>query len=102
MRYIELNPVRAVVEHPSAYPWSSFAANASGSEDQLIAPHELYRRLGRTPDQRQSAYRQLFRHHLAEATLASIRDATNKAWVLGNEHFKRRMQRQLDRHVELK
>ena len=100
MRYIELNPVRAaMVEHPSAYPWSSYAANAVGREDALIKPHELYRRLGRTWDQRQSAYRQLFRHHLGDATLVSIRDATHKAWVLGGEHFKQRIQKQLDRRV---
>lgn len=100
MRYIELNPVRAMmVEHPSAYPWSSYAANAIGRENPLIKQHELYRRLGRTPEQRQSAYRQLFRQHLGAATLASIRDATNKAWVLGSERFKQSIQKQLYRRV---
>lgn len=100
MRYIELNPVRArMVTHPSLYPWSSYAANAAGKEDALVKPHELYRRLGRAQDERKSAYRQLFKHHLGDETLASIRDATNKAWVLGSERFKHRIQKQLDRRV---
>ena len=60
MRYIELNPVRAgMVKHPLNYSWSSYAANARGEEDELVSPHSLYRRLGRNPQARQSAYRQL-------------------------------------------
>ena len=67
MRYIELNPVRAqsMVEHPADYPWSSYRGNALGAEDALLAPHELYRRLGRSAEERQSSYRQLFRGQLA-------------------------------------
>lgn len=103
MRYIELNPVRAnMVEHASAYPWSSYAANAAGHDDPLVTPHELYRRLGRTPEERQAAYRQLFRQHLGEKTLADIREATNKAWVLGSDRFKQRIQKQLQRRAQPK
>jgi putative transposase len=66
MRYIEMNPVRAeMVAHPSEYTWSSYRANAQGNADVLLAPHELYQRLGRTEDERQSAYRQLSAHSLA-------------------------------------
>ena len=37
MRYIELNPVRAgMVDHPAAYPYSSYAANARGATDPLV------------------------------------------------------------------
>src|SRR5690242_17237231 len=42
-RYIELNPVRAgMVPHPRDYAWSSFNANAEGSDDPLVEPHFLY------------------------------------------------------------
>lgn len=100
MRYIELNPVRAdMVTHPSDYRWSSYAANAGGAQDPLVTQHEVYRRLGRNADERQSAYRQLFRNHIGQQTLQSIRDATNKAWVLGNERFKQRVQKQLERRI---
>jgi putative transposase len=100
MRYIELNPVRAnMVAHPSEYPWSSYSANALGHDSVMVAAHPLYRRLGRTDTERQAAYRHLFKHHLGEAMLTAIRDATNKAWALGNERFKQRIASQLDRRV---
>lgn len=103
MRYIELNPVRAeMVAHPSEYPWSSFRRNALGQTDELVTPHLEYRRLGKTDEERQAAYRQLFRRRIPEASLAEIREATNKAWVLGNDRFKRRIQAKLNRRVEPK
>jgi putative transposase len=102
MRYIELNPVRArhMAAHPADYPWSSYRSNALGREDPLLTPHLEYRRLGSTAEERQAAYRQLFRAHLPEATLEAIRAATNKAWVLGSERFKRRIAKTLARPVQ--
>jgi len=101
MRYIELNPVRAgMVAHPSEYPWSSYTHNALGKLDKQVTPHREYRRLGKTDEERQSAYRQLFKYHISEQSLTEIREATNKSWVLGSDRFKQRIQRQLDRQVE--
>jgi len=101
MRYIELNPVRAnMVEHPSDYPWSSYLYNALGNANELINPHLEYLRLGKTGEARQAAYRQLFKYHIAESSMDEIREATNKAWVLGNDRFKKRIQKQLERRVE--
>jgi putative transposase len=101
MRYIELNPVRAgMVTHPSEYPWSSYHHNALGQPNDLVTPHLEYRRLGKTNEERQAAYRQLFKHHIPEKSLAEIRAATNKAWVLGNDRFKQRIQKHLERRVE--
>ncbi len=88
-RYIELNPVRAqMVAHARDYPWSSYRAHAEAAVDEVISEHRLYRRLGKTAEERQAAYRQLFKSHLGEAVLEEIREATNKAWVLGGERFK--------------
>ena len=102
-RYIEMNPVRAgMVEHPSEYPWSSYRYNALGEEDKLLTAHALYRRLGRNEDERHKAYRQLFRHRLAEKTLEEIRKATNKAWVLGNDHFQQRVEKLTERQTSPK
>lgn len=53
-----------------------------GGEDVSIAQHELYQRLGRSDDERQSAYRQLFRAQVSKADVDAIRDATNKGWAL--------------------
>ena len=93
MRYIELNPVRAgMVKHPLDYPWSSYAANARGEADELISQHGLYRRLGRSRQLRQSAYRQLFRAALGREELDAIRTSTNTGWVLGNDLFREKIE----------
>jgi putative transposase len=101
MRYIELNPVRAgMVSHPSEYSWSSYHHNALGEPNDLLTPYLEYKRLGKTDEERQAAYRQLFRLHLPEHSLTQIRVATNKAWVLGSDRFKQRIQKHLERRVE--
>ncbi len=101
MRSIELNPVRAqgMAEHPSEYPWSSYRCNALGEADRLVTPHREYKRLGTTDAQRQSAYRQLFRVRIADMTLEALREATNKAWVLGSERFQHKLEKRLHRPV---
>ena len=92
-RYIELNSLRAaMVEAPGAYRWSSYRCNALGEEDGLVMEHDLYRRLGCSAEQRQSAYRALFQHAVADDLLGTIRDATNKGWALGDEHFRTKVE----------
>jgi putative transposase len=101
MRYIELNPVRAdMVKHPAEYPWSSYRYNALGKADGLVKPHGEYVRLGKTEEERQEAYRQLFRTRIPQMTLDAIREATNKAWVLGDDRFKRKMGKKLARPAQ--
>ncbi len=93
MRYIEMNPVRAaMVAHPSDYHWSSYRANATGTEDVLVAPHDLYLRLVRNVAERQASYRQLFRAQVSKADVDAIRDATNKGWALGDSQFSDRIE----------
>jgi putative transposase len=102
MRYIELNPVRAkmLVDDPSKYPWSSYCYNALGQQNHLLTPHLEYKRLGASDTDRQTSYRQLFNVQIPEMTLAAIRKATNKAWVLGSDRFKERMKQELNRPVQ--
>ena len=102
MRYIELNPVRAqnMANHPAEYPWSSYHFNALGKSDELITPHQEYKLLGSTEQDRQSAYRQLFRSGISAMTLDGIREATNKAWVLGSDQFKARISKIIGRAVQ--
>ncbi|MEO0443276.1 MAG: transposase [Pseudomonadota bacterium] len=103
IRYIELNPVRAgMVEHPSEYPWSSYRSNAMGEKIELLSPHSLYQSLGKTAEDRQQSYRVLFRGRIAERTLKEIREATNKAWVLGSDRFKEEIEQAANRRVRSK
>jgi len=50
-------------------------------------------------EERQQAYRALFKNHLNEKTLTAIRESTNKAWVLGSSHFKDKIEQQLNRRI---
>ena len=96
MRYIELNPVRAgMVEHPRDYPWSSYRRNAlgeTGRNSDWLIPHEEYRNLGRDADERQGAYRLLFRRAISAQDLKEIRESTHKGWALGSERFKEQIE----------
>ena len=88
-RYIELNPVRAsMVNHPSAYLWSSYAVNSGARGDPSLSPHPEYAALGSDDDRRQAAYRALFDEEIDEALLESIRDATNGGFPLASDEFK--------------
>lgn len=101
MRYIELNPVRAtdMANHPAEYPWSSYHYNALGKDDPIVTPHLEYKRLGVTGAERQAAYRQRFKTRIPEMSLEAIREATNKAWVLGSDRFKRTIEKMAERPV---
>ncbi|SCY80764.1 putative transposase, partial [Nitrosospira sp. Nl5] len=101
MRYIVLNPMRAnMAAHPFEYPWSSYGYNAWGQANDLITPYLEYQRLGATVEERQAAYRQLFEQPIFDKDMSEIREATNKAWVLGNARFKQNIQKRLKRRVE--
>lgn len=93
MRYIELNPVHAgMVAHPADDPSSSYHRNGHGARDELVAEHDLYRRLGRTVADCCAAYQPLFRAQIGHADLEGIRQATNKGWALGNDRFSEKIE----------
>jgi len=99
-RYIELNPVRAhMVGHPVEYRWSSYQKNALGKPIKLITPHPCYQSLGKTDEERQLAYKALFDQQIPDYTLKEIRDAINKAWVLGEDRFKKQIEKQTGRRT---
>lgn len=99
-RYIELNPVRAgLVQDPGAYPWSSYRHHALGVRDDRIRDHDLYTALGRELEDRQQAYRALFRSAMDDEALALIRTNTQKGLVLGDEGFALEMEQTLGMRV---
>ena len=99
-RYIELNPVRAgIVKHPGEYRWSSYRANAQGEAPNGLKPHISYSALGRDKDERQAAYRELFRFQLDTGLIDEIREATNGNYVLGSSHFQEQVAWALGRRV---
>lgn len=101
MCYVELNPVRAgIVAHAAQYAWSSFHCNADGARDLVVSHHPVYQQLGDTPEIRRGRYQTLIRLPMDAATLAEIRNATNKGWVLGGEEFRMRLESILQRRVQ--
>ena len=89
-RYIELNPVRArMVEHPRQYRWSSYRAHAEGKDDALAAFHPVFKRLGRSLEARQQAYRDLIKEKLDPGFVKALRAATNGGWAMGSERFRK-------------
>ncbi len=88
-----------MVEHPRDYPWSSYGFNAQGKDNPLLVPHTEYKRLGNSANERQKAYRALFKARIPEQTLSDIRGSTNKAWVLGSDKFKKKIEQQLNRRT---
>lgn len=93
MRYIELNPVRALmVERPEQYCWSSYRANAWGENSWLTA-HGEYINLSADESGRQRAYRKLFQSLVCEDDLEQIRLAAHYCQPLGNQSFRRKIER---------
>tara|TARA_R110002073_G_C9192072_1_gene557354 strand:+ start:346 stop:681 length:336 start_codon:yes stop_codon:yes gene_type:complete len=88
-----------MVEHPSEYPWSSYRRNGIGQANPIVKLHYKYEELGRTEEARQQGYRALFKAHLSARTLAEIREATNKEWVLGSDYFKAKIEEKLQRRT---
>ena len=97
-RYIELNPIRAMmVAHPSEFPWSSYSSNALGQNDPILRTHPMYRLLGRDSAERQSAYRALFDDALTAADISDIRAYIQQQRALGNDRFRAMVERKLGR-----
>jgi putative transposase len=93
-RYIELNPVRAaMVDDPVHCRWTSYRANALGAADSRITAHALYRQLGASDQERQIAYRALFRAELDRAAIDDIRLALVQNQPLGNARFYARIEK---------
>lgn len=100
MRYIELNPVRAqMVHHPRHYRWSSYRKNGEGKTDKHVTPHSIYKGLGHTDAARRTAYRALFKAHIDQDALDTIRSAWQTGTPLGNAHFKDKVAQKLQMKI---
>ncbi len=93
-RYIELNPVRAgIVNNPGDYDWSSYNFHAYGKPDGIISEHKLFWAIGATKEQCRPTYRNLCTESLDTQFIREMRESTNKAWVLGDDDFKAKVEK---------
>ena len=86
MVYIDLNPFRArKVKHPKEYQFSSYGYYAYGKEDPLIDPPETYLALGKTPDTRQKAYREMVEFVIKKD--GNKKKDYSRTYFIGNPHW---------------
>lgn len=82
LRYVEQNPWRAnMVTVPKSYRWSSYRVHAHGESSDWLVPHPIYLALGRTPTERQTAYRAICGVKLTDDELAEQRHPWRRASV---------------------
>ncbi len=85
---VPLVAVRAnMVNDPGEYRWSSYRHNGLGQADPRLTPHPLYLSLETKPDERQAAYRALFRSQLDDDAMVDIRQALSQGQPLGDTQF---------------
>lgn len=102
-RYIESNPVRAgMVALPEEYRWSSAKAHVAPNGETLLADHDVYLRMGDTPEARAQAYLQSSRKPLDDEVLTEIRLAIRRGVPLGSDAFKDQIEHQLGWRVRLR
>jgi len=93
-RYIELNPVRArMVSDPADYAWSSYRGHAFGRGAKMWRPHPEYLSLGGAASAREAAYRRFFGEQFPEQLITDIRAALKTGLVLGDNRFRREVER---------
>lgn len=97
-RYIELNPLRAaMVADPADYLWSSHRHNAFGRPDPLLTPHSAYMALGRDPNARCHAYRELVMSTVDDEQVDAIRRHVQRQHAYGTDRFRSAIESMLGR-----
>lgn len=100
-RYIELNPVRAMmVYRPQDYRWTSYRANAQGEYSSIITPHTSYLGLGEERDERLKSYQKFVLSASGDESNGELRRATNGNYVFGSAKFKAEISSELSHRVE--
>ena len=103
LRYIELNPVRAVmVERPWQHRWSSVHVHLGLRSNSRITPHAGYLALGGDPESRAANYRALLLEPLTDDVLGAVREHLRQERALGSPRFQAMVEKALNRPVRLR
>jgi REP-associated tyrosine transposase len=102
-RYVELNPKRAgMCARPEDYPWSSYRAKVGLCECDWLDLDASYLSLGRTPPERQIAYREWVAAAIPEGEIQLLRSAIRSGRPTGSRRFAEDIERRLGRRLELR
>ncbi len=98
IRYIELNPVRAMlVAHPVEFEWASIHEHLALRQDGLVIPHDTFQALGSTRAQRAARYAEWLMQTVSDDELDDIRRHARKQRALGDPGFREMVERTLNR-----
>ncbi|WP_232757173.1 transposase [Xanthomonas sp. SHU 199] len=98
-RYVERNPVRAgMVADPADYWWSSHCCNCLGQANALVQPHASYLAIA-PAGQRADHYRRFVLDAIDPDETATIRLNLQRQHALGNDRFRKAIERQLGRRA---
>lgn len=101
-QYVESHPVRlGLVAVPEHYRWSSAKAHRAPREASFVVDHDVYLRLGHTPQARALAYVERTRQPLDDGVLCEIRIAEKHGVALGSDRFKDEVENRLGHRVRL-
>jgi putative transposase len=91
--YFDLNPVRdGLVVQAQDYPWSSHGHYAGLRVDKCLTPHPLVWKLGNTPFDRESRYRDKVALGLSAREQLDLTESALSGWALGDPEFVARLQ----------
>ena len=100
MRYIELNPVRAMMcETPEQYLYSSYHANALGKEDLLVTLHKDFINISDRAQHRRQFYKSLFSQVISAEDMMSLKSSYESGTPIGSSNFKKHIETVLNRKV---
>lgn len=99
-RYVELNPRRAnICARPEDYLWSSYRAKIGLARCDWLDLDGLYLAMGRSPQERQVAYRAWVNAAVDELESALLRKAIQRGHMTASDLFVARIEEQVSRRV---
>lgn len=100
-RYIELNPVRALmVGHPDSYRWSSYAARMGGAGHDWLDIDPMYQALGDEDAIRRHRYQTFLEEAIPPGEWELIREAVKRSQLTGNLRFADAVEQIVGRRIE--
>lgn len=82
-----------MLDGPAHCRWTNYRGNGLGQDYALLTPHRCYLDLGATGEERQAAYRALFRYELDQEAINDTRLALSQNQPLDNECFNAKIER---------
>jgi len=80
-----------MVERPEEYRWSSYGVNV-WRDKSWLNPNDEYIRLGNNVEERQTAYRELFRYQLSDVDLQLIRKSAHYCRPVSDDRFRKHIE----------